>query len=326
MRFYRIALLIVFLFVATMARAQGLGSTEPITLVINPEYPRPYQTITISPRSTQIDLSASTVVITVNGEEVERGSGQTVGYARMGAIGERTTISVSVINNGITYTAQTVIRPGDVSLVVEPISTTHPFYKGGGLVVSEGRLRLVAVADMRTAPGSPVAPQNLIYTWRLGNQILQSASGIGKSSIEATAPVRYRNAVVSVTVTTQDNSVVARAQTVVAPTDPLIRIYRNDALLGPLFDTALSGSVTMRDGEETYRAVPYYFPSKPSLLWTVNSVESGRTGDITVRATGEGAGSAILSVSAKGTGLFQTAESPLSVRFGESRSFGIFGL
>jgi hypothetical protein len=132
--------------------------------------------------------------------------------------------------------------------------------------------------------------------------------------------------VVSVTVTTQDNAVVARAQTVVAPTDPLLRIYRNDPLLGPLFDIALTGSVAMRDGEETFRAVPYYFPSKPSLLWTVNSVESGRIGDITVRATGQGAGSAILSVSAKSGGLFQSAERALTVRFGEGRPLGIFGL
>jgi len=326
MRLYRFALVIVLLFSGLSVHAQGIGSTEPFSLVINPEFPRPYQSVSISPRSTLINLAASTVVIRVNGQEVERGSGQVVGYARMGAPGEATTVSVSITNGGQTHTKELTLRAADVALVVEPLSTAHPFYRGGSLAASEGRVRLVAVPDVRTSPGSPVAPQNLIYTWRLGSQVLQSASGIGKNSIEATAPVRYRDARISVTVTTQDESVVAYAQTLVSPIDPVLRIYRNDPLLGPLFDNALIGSVTMASGEETYRVVPYYFPSTPVLTWDVNSVESGGERDITVRANGNGRGSALLSAHAKGGKLFQVGETALTVRFGEADSFGIFGL
>jgi len=326
MRSFRLLSIFFVLCIATSVHAQGIGSTEPITVLINPEHPRPYQSISISPRSTVLNLSASTVVITVNGSEVERGSGAVVGYARMGGPGEHTTVSVTVTSDGRTYSKQVVLRPADVSLIIEPVSTTHPFYKGAGLVSSEGRVRLVAVPDIRTAPGSPVAAQNLIYTWRLGNRILESASGIGKSTIEATAPVRYRDATISVTVTTQDSAIVAHAQSVISPIDPVIRIYRNDPLLGPLFDTALTNSITMLSDEETYRAVPYHFSSVPALTWQVNSVASGGDPDITVRSSGTGAGSALLSVSAKGNELFQSADTSLTVRFGEARAFGIFGL
>ena len=306
--------------------AQSMLPTEALSVSISPQYPRPYQTITITPRSTLLNLTNGTVVITVNGTEVERGSGVITGYARMGGPGERATVRVTATVDGQTQQKDLVIRPADVALVAEPLTTTHPFYKGAPLVASEGRIRLVAIPDVRTAPGTVVSPQNLVYTWRLGNRILEASSGIGKSVVDAVAPIRYRDVTVSVTVTTQDNAVVAYAQTTVAPVDPIIRIYRNDPLLGPLFDLAYSGNVTMNTEEETFRAIPYYFAGNPSLVWRVNSVESGTERDITVRSTGTGIGSAILSAQADGSALFQSAESSLTVRFGELRPLGIFGL
>lgn len=315
----------LFFLAGLSAHAQSIP-TDPVTLSISPQYPRPYQTITITPRSSGLNLAGASVVISVNGKEVERGSGLVTGYARLGGPGERVTVRATVTVDGQTHQKEVVIRPADVALVAEPITTTHHFYKGSPLVASEGRVRLVAIPDVRTAPGTAVAPQNLVYTWRLGNRILESSSGIGKSVVNAVAPIRYRDATVSVTVTTQDSAVVAYAETVIAPVDPIIRIYRNDPLLGPLFDKAYSGNVTMTTDEETFRAVPYFFGSAPTISWAVNSIGSGTERDITVRSTGTGIGSAVLSASAKGAALFQSAETRLSIRFGELNPLGIFGL
>jgi len=307
------------------ANAQ-LGGGESLSISINPQYPRPYQTISITPRSNLLNLSASTVTVSVNGAVVEKGSGVLTAYARVGGSGERTTIRVTAVSNGQTYSAETTVRPADVSLVVEPISTVHPFYKGGSLTASEGRVRLIALPDIRTAAGAQVANENLVYTWRLGSQILQSASGIGRSSLTATAPVRYRDANVSVTVSTQDSSVVAQATTAIAPVDPFIRIYRNDPLLGPLFDRAFTGTLGMTTDEESFRMVPYFFAARPQLSWSVNAVTSGSDEDITVRSTGNGRGSALITATAKRTENLQTADTTLTLRFGQERQLGIFGL
>ncbi len=323
------AFLLIFLFgslvVALPAYAQGVGVT-PVDISLSPEYPKPYQTVAVTIRSTVVELSSSSVVVSVNGAVVERGTGVVTAYVRVGGPGERTTISVSVTANGQTYTKQAVIRPADVSLVVEPTSTTHPFYQGSGLVASEGRVRLVAVPDIRTSAGALVPAGSLVYVWRMGDQVLESSSGIGRSVLSATAPVRYRDADVSVTVSTQDSSVVAQAQTTVAPVDPFIRIYRNDPLLGPLFDLAYAGSITMGDDEETFRMVPYHFATRPLVSWAVNSVAGGGDDDITVRATGSGAGSALLTAQAQRTENLQSANTSLGVRFGELKPLGIFGL
>lgn len=312
---------------APMAFAQGLPGTEPLTLVVSPQYPRPYQTVTVAPRSTLLDLSASTVKVSVNGATVYQGSGTQATSVRAGALGERTTVVVTVTDpDGRVYTKQQVLRPAEVSLVLESGTPAHPFYKGGGLVASEDRIRLIALADLRSAPGTRLSSASLVYTWKVGNRVLTDSSGIGRSTLIATAPVRYRNADISVTVTSPDNTLVGEAHTVVTPVDPIVRIYQNDPLLGPNFDVALADRFSMPDTEATFRAIGYFFAVPPVFSWTVNNTNNGTDKDITVRATGNGQGTARLGVTATEAASRRTAESKVTVDFGTASGFGFFGL
>ncbi len=323
--------LLAFVFAGSflgVSHAQGIpNSTEPLTLSVSPEYPRPYQTVTVSPRSSLLDLSASTVRISVNGTTVYQGSGTQATSVRAGGLGERTTITVSVTDpSGRVYTKQQILRPAEVSLVLEPASTMHPFYQGGGLVASEGRVRLVALADLRSAPGTRLPSSSLVYTWRLGSRVLTDMSGIGKSTFIATAPVRYRNADISVTVTSPDNTLVGEARTLVSAVDPVARIYRNDPLLGPNFDVALTDRFSMSDTETTFRAVGYFFAVPPTFSWTVNKATNGTDKDITVRATGNGQGTARIGLTATEAAARRSADTAVTVDFGRSTGFGFFGL
>ena len=312
-------------FGAVYAAHAQLGATDPLTISINPDYPRPYQIVTVTPQSSLIDLAASTVTISANGTVVQKGTGGESASVAVGGPGTVTHITVTAVNNGQTYSQSLDVRPADVALVVEPTSTTHPFYDGGALIGSEGRLRIVAIPDLRTSSGAPISPANLVYTWKNGDQILEGSSGIGKSILTATAPIRYRDTTITVTVSSQDSSVVGQASVLISPQDPLIRVYENDPLLGPRYDTALPSTVTLTDSEATYRAVPYFFTSTPSLTWQVNGTPSQTGPDITVRPSGNGKGTALLGVSASSGSLGQSANTSLSVTFGQSSS-GIFGL
>lgn len=323
--FYTLFFVALF-FVPLTTFAQGYNPQDSLSISIVPEHPKPYETVSVTPRSSLLDLISSTVTISANGQKVEQGSGLVTGYVRAGAPGEKTTITVSVVSGGTTYTKTVVIRPASVALVVEPTSTTHPFYLGGSLVASEGPVRLVAVPDFQSTPGVSIKSEQLTYTWRLGQQVLQTVSGIGKSSVTATAPVRYRDATLSVTVTNSENTMVAYASTSIAPTDPLIKVYANDPLLGPLFDHALPNSLTMETTEQTFRMVPYFFATTPSMSWNVNGSTGGVERDVTVRATGNGKGSAVIEASAELAETFQNAKTSLSVSFGEQSGLGIFGL
>lgn len=324
------AVLLMMLLVGTntfVAHAQALPTADTLSLVVSPQYPRPYQSVTIAPRSTLLDLSASTVRVSVNGENVYEGSGTQAATVRAGALGERTTVVLTVTDpSGTVHTKTQVLRPAEVSLVLEPNSTSHPFYQGGGLVASEGQVRLVAMADMRSSPGTRLPSSSLVYTWRLGNRILTDSSGIGRSILTATAPVRHRNADITVTVTSPDSSLVGEASTRVSAVDPIGRIYRNDPLLGPNFDVALTDRFSMPDTEATFRAVGYFFATPPTYAWTVNNRTNGTDKDLTVRATGNGQGTARLGVTLLETETRRSAEGRVTVDFGSSTGFGFFGL
>lgn len=302
-----------------------LTSTDPLTLDLNPQYPAPYQTVTITPQSSTIDLSGSTLTFTANGTVVQRGSGQQAANITLGGSGSVTKVVVTAVYNGTSYSSSLTIRPADVALLVEPVSTTHPFYEGGALVGDQGSVRIIAMPDLRTSSGAQIPPSSLEYTWKSGDQVLESASGIGKSVLTATAPVQYRSTTVSVTVSTPDQSIVGQAAVLISPSDPLIRIYENDPLLGPRYETALPDSITLSDSEDTYRAVPYFFTTTPDLTWSLNGSASQTGKDITVRPAGGGKGSALLGVSASTGSLGQSANANLSVTFGQS-SGGLFGL
>jgi ribosomal protein L31 len=323
-----LVIIALFCYSILLVHAQTLGScsVQAITLDVSPLYPAPYQNITLTPSSTTFDIAGATVSITVNGTSFYKGSGGNPVTIPMGGPGSATKIKVTATSAGQTYSQSITLRPAEVALIVEPVSTTHPFYLGTGLVGSEGSIRLVAIPDLRTSAGKSLDPATLEYTWKLGDQVLENDSGVGKSVLVATAPQRYRDADVSVLVQNSDGSLLAQAATSISPVDPVALVYLNDPLLGPLFDNALTGTFSMSDAEDTYRGVPYYFSETPTLNWTVNGVDSSTDKDLTVRSTGSGTGSAILSFSASQNDTSQSTNATLNVNFGQAKSLGFFGL
>ena len=299
---------------------------EPLSLIIAPQYPRPHEVMVVAPRSNLIDLAASTVTLYVNGKKVGTGSGTKGFTIAAPGTGEQATIEMLAVYQGKTYSAETSVRPADVALVVEALSTTHPFYRGASLVAPEGRVRLVAIPDIRTSPGNRIPASALSYTWKVGDRTLTNESGIGKSVLLSEAPLRYRDTTVNVIVKTQDGSVAASATVAVAPVDPIVRMYENNPLLGPLFERAVESTFSMKEDEQGFIAVPYFFGAIPGFTWSVNDAESGTEDTITVRVGGAGAGEATLSIHAQGSGLFSSAGFSSLIRFGEESSGNFFGL
>jgi hypothetical protein len=316
---------------ATSAHAQTDTATattgaDPLTLDVSPQYPTPYSSITITPSSSIFDISQATISVTKNGTQVYSGSGGEGIAVSVDGAGVTDTIVLTATVGGQSYSKSVTVRPADVALVVEPVSSTHPFYAGASLVPSEGHVRVVAIPDLRTASGKQYDPASLVYTWSLGDQELDADSGIGKSVLDAIAPQQYRDADVSLTVASQDGAVMAQADETISPISPTTRIYEEDPLLGPLYENALGSSYTMPDAEDTFLGVPYYFSSTPTLDWTMNGTDSGSTDALTVRDTGTGVGTAQLSFTANDSSSNETANSTLSVQFGSTSSTGLFGL
>ncbi len=311
---------------STAAAADASAQVPALTVDVSPQYPTPYSTVTVTPNSTVFDIAGAIISVSVNGTTIYKGSGSTGVPVPLQGPGSTTHITVKAVSGGQTYSQSLTLRPATVALVEEPVSTTHPFYEGAALVPSEGEVRLIAVPDLRTSANVAIDPSKLVYTWSLGDQVLDQDSGIGKNVLNAEAPQEYRDATVSVTVTSQDGTLAAQAETTVSPVDPVTRIYAEGPLVGPLYDVALSDSYTMPDVEDTFLGVPYYFAGTPTSDWSMNGEESGSAPELTVRNTGSGGGTAVISYTASDSSSNATANSTVSVVFGSQNNTGLFGL
>lgn len=331
----RSALLVAFTLalvipIAALAQSSGglFGETgKTFTVSAAPQYPAPLSVATLSFLSNSLDLANATLTVSVSGKSIYQGAVQPVSVT-LGKAGSITNVAATISTGGTNYKQTLSIQPQDVALIAEPISSSPPLYPGKSSVPLEGDVRVVAVANFRNAGGQVLNPAALSYSWTVDDTKIADSSGIGKEAIMVASPLQYRARNVSVAVMNQDGSLVGGASLSLMPLDPSVRIYENDPLLGIRFDRALSNAYAISGSEATLYAAPFSFPttsSAPFLQWFLNG-SAAQTGNfITLRPTGSGQGNASLSlVSSSGT--FTTATANLSLSFGETPSFNLFGL
>lgn len=305
----------------------GLGDTSPFTLDVTPQYLSPYSRAVISVQSSSLDLTNATMTVSVADKKTYEGNVQPTSVT-LGGAGSATSVKVIIVSDGKTFTQTASIRPQDVALILEPVSSVPPLYKGKSLVPLEGGVRVVAVANLRNASGVALDPITLAYSWTVDDTKITSSSGIGRSSLVVASPLQYRARTVSVAVSSQDGALVGGNSVSLSPQEPSMRLYENDPLFGIRFDRALSSTYAIKGTEATLYAAPFSFPitsGAPLLQWFVNG-SAAQTGSlITLRPSGDGEGSASLSVTAS-SGDRTTTNTNILVTFGAKPSSNFFGL
>lgn len=306
---------------------EALTSVDPFTLTLAPQYPAPGASVTVTALSGNIDLANATMQVSVGNASVYKGAVKSV-EVPVGKVGELTTIRVTITANGASYSKTVSVRPQDLVLVSEPLSTAPPLYLGKAGTPLGGSVRIVAIASFRDGAGRSLDPAALSYAWTMDGARQAAMSGIGKNVVVVASPLQYRDRSVSVTVASGNGSFVSGAALSIVPVLPHLRIYENDPLLGVRFDRALGGAYEIRGAEAPLFAALYSFPilaSAPAVTWYLNgrAAESGPS--ITLRPTGRGAGTASLSLVAA-IGDVARATSALSLSFGSEEGSNFFGL
>ena len=220
------------------------GVQQPFTLSISPADPTPYGVVTILPVSGQIDVTNGTMTISAGGAQVASGNASSVSV-RLGAPGVPVPVVARLVTARGAYSVRVTLTPQDVVLVAEPLSSAPPLYPGKPLVPLGGNVRMVAVAEMRTATGKQLEPDTLAYMWSVDGAEQQAASGIGEKAMLVDSPLQYRSRSVEVVVTSPDGTLVGSASIDLTATDPSVRIYERDPLLGIRFERALTTSYAM---------------------------------------------------------------------------------
>lgn len=306
--------------------AQTADDMETFSISVDPQYPAPQSQATLSVLSSTLDLASATMAVSVAGKEIYRGSAQSLAIP-LGRGGKVVQARVTIISAGTEYRKTVSIQPQDVALVAEPISSAPPLYPGKSLVPEEGNVRVVAMANLQDASGRMHDPATYSYSWTVDEVQIADASGVGKRSIVVASPLRYRSHEVSVAVMSQDGSMVGGASLSFTAENASLRIYRNDPLLGILYDRALSGDHAISSAEETLFAAPFSLPltsGAPLFQWFLNGAEAQTGRSITLRPSGKGQGSASLSLVVS-AGESAKATDSLSLSFGAASSgFGSF--
>ena len=307
-------------FAPQVAQAQAIGNFSPFTLSVNPTYPQPYDTLTVTPVSGTVNLSEMTVTVLVDGTRTYEGSPKSVSIPLKGA-GQTTTVRVIASGGGTTYAQDLSTTPEGLALITEPVASAPALYLGKPLVPLGGSVRVVAVADFRTKNGAAIDPAALSYSWTVNGTTVGTASGVGKSSVLVDSPLKYRTATVSVLVKSPDGNLSSGGSVALSAAEPIVRIYENDPLLGVRFETALSGTYAISGTEASLFAVPFSFPKGnggPLIRWFLNGAAAQTGPVITLRPTGNGTGTANLSLTA-GNGS-TVAPASLSLSFDTTRS------
>ncbi len=326
MRLYLLAL--VFLLPGTVSAQsfQSLsGGAEAVSISISPDYPAPYGEAFLSLTSGTLDLSASSMVVRVNGKTIHTG-GVTSVRMLLGGAGVVHDVDVEITTSGETIYKAISVQPEDVVIIAEPLSSVPPLYPGRSSVPTGGTVRLVALANLRTSSGVAIDPTTASYRWSIGGAYRANSSGIGKTSLLLTSPLKYRSATISVVVSSPSGELVGGDSFTFFAQEPTLRVYEKDALLGVRFDKALPKSYAITTAEATLFAGAFSFPTQTPLVleWFVDGASVHNGNSITLRPSGKGKGNSSLSLVASTKDSSKTSLG-MSLSF-DTKSSNLFGL
>lgn len=313
--------------------AQG---ADTLSIQVDPQAPGPRAEVVVRLSAfPPLSLPDSTVSWSVNGTPLGSGIGVSRFTFTMGALGEVTTLAVRVAPRG-GVPVERVLRfsPGELELVVEPLTYTPPFYQGRPLLTPGALVRLVALPVILGSSGARVPSEDLSFVWERNGERVVSASGIGKDTYTFRSNQLLEAEEVRVLATRPDGTLAAERVVRIPIEDPVVRFYAEDPLRGILYGRALEGEVVVAEQEFSIVAEPYFFSGESrtsfdlSWGWNLNGkAVSQERGGLTLRG-GEGGGEALLSLAIGNeipARVLQEAGKTLRILFGV-QSTSLFGI
>lgn len=296
---------------------------------INPQNPKPGETVRVSVESFLSDLSKATISWSVDGKVMARGIDKTTFSFQVGASGTTTRLGILLLTNqGEEIYKEYGFNPLGLTILWEADTYTPPFYKGKPLVTYQSRVRAIAVPDSANTKGAFDAGA-LSYVWRQNGYTVSDASGFGKNSFSFTAPRPYEQMKIGVSASPVNNSASSEFNVALPISQPFILFYKDDPLLGVRYEEPMGREFDLAQKDVSVRAEPFFFSNERSdtplfsYTWELNGkqvVNPGRT--IALKNT-EGATTGIASLSFGMTGIrktFQAAQQSLRIKFNPEES------
>lgn len=286
-----------------------------------PSYPEPYEDFRVELDLTGRRFDGASVSWLVDGVEQPLARNQRTVELTAGALGEPMEVRADlVLNDGSTDSFSLTVRPIQIDIVVEGLTTVPDFYQGRPLPSVSSDARATAVIHT----GAPLDRKNLSYRWEVDNEVTNQGTIRGLQSTQFEMP-RGRETLLKVTV--MDGSTQIGERTIkINPARPEILFYENNPLYGvnerPFFD-----GTTIVGNQVTIQAEPYHIPpfvGNPDYLveWRVGGrvIENANALDptlTTLRGSGSQSGSNVSLRMADLSVLSEPVQGSFYVNFGQ---------
>ena len=253
------------------------GIVEQISTTIVPKIPSPLEKTTISIESFSSDLNKSTIVWKADGKIIKQGKGERTISFFAPESGKTLNISLTITKEeGGTIQRSFSFSPANVDIIYEAETYTPPFYKGKALFTSESNIRYIAMPNFVGSNGQKISPDNLVYTWKINDSVIQDVSGYGKRVFETKGKIIQRTTKVGVDVSAVNSDLKAKDFVIIDVKQPEVVLYENNPLLGVVYEKGIFGSFLLDRPEVELQSIPYFFSSKQKdssevdYVWKIN--------------------------------------------------------
>jgi len=310
-----------------------LSPVDPLSIEVDPAYPAPFEIVTLRVIGNVLELGESAISWSANGKRITSGTGVRSATVTLGASGTSVSVEVAAISpDGARAVGLVTIRPTEVDLHWSANSYVPPFFRGRALPSAGVTMRAEALTRFRRANGSTLESNELTYTWRRNNHVLISVSGRGKNIVEVPTPPLFGSHILSVTVTSSDDTYRGYASERISSYEPVLLLYHEHPLFGVLTNAAIQENAFFDDREATFTATPYYADTAREqndyiFNWGVNRslVPGSEQNQITIRTEGAQVVAQIELIFSHAVNWLQNARNTWNITFEPTTQSGFFG-
>ena len=274
-----------------------------VDITINPEIPRPNQTISARLSGVLVDLDQSDIYWYLDDEIQKHGVGEKNFSFTSGEVDEKTVLDVIVmIPDGRRIDLQRTIAPMEVDLLWETDTYTPPFYRGKALPTYKSSIKVVAILNSKNTD------IKFIYTWSIDDlNPIVGAAGYNRTKFVTAGSYAGYNRSVNVSMVSFDKSKKVKNEIKIRSVAPELILYENNSLRGTLLNKALHKTEEIMENEFSIKAEPYFMTTgemkNVKYDWAINNVkiesEDARDKVITFIKPGDGSGKAFLQAYTK---------------------------
>lgn len=244
-----------------------------VSLNMRPAYPEPNTEVTLSLDDYSVKTLGADIIWYVNGlEKVSNRNNRSLTLTT-GSLGEKITVVVTLVRNNIPISsAERIIIPSVVDIILESNTYIPNFYRGRALPSSESTVRAIAIFH----DGTNTSWDNNSYKWTLGETVLSGGPLKGKYVMDVVVP-RLQSKQLTVEVYNARGGLVGKKSIFIDSVQPQLHLYEYSPLHG-LSERAIQSPLALTSPQTTLYAEPFFLNTQildtidTRFVWKLNNV------------------------------------------------------